>query len=145
MAVPAIMDNTGVIFSFNDGDVEDIVITISTDLDFDAMPGMTPDAAMGYDFNGVKKIIEVTGTLTDTGNNRLDSGIAITIDDQRKWLEKIMNGQQAGSAFSSSYSSTWNGADWIASIILFGTISFNEKVGLPNGLPFRMSLFVCDV
>jgi hypothetical protein len=144
LVVPAIMTSDGIIFSFNDGDCDDITSNVNTDLDFDAMPGMTADAALGFDFNGVKKTIEVSGTLTDTGTNRLSSGVAITITDQRKWLEKILNGSQTGSAFSSTYTSTWNGSSWEASIILFGSLVFNEKSGLPNGLPFRMSLYVCD-
>ena len=144
MVVPAIMTSDGVIFSFNDGDVDDITSALASEIDWDAMPGMTPDAALGFDFNGVKKQIDVSGTLTNTGTNRLSSGVATTIDEQRKWLEKIMNGAQSGSAFSSTYTSTWNGVSWNASIILFSNITFNEKMGNPNGLNFRMTLLVSD-
>lgn len=145
MSEPAIMISDGTIFSFNPGDVEEINSDVVTDLDFDAMPGMTPDAALLFDLSGVKKTISFSGIISDTGTNRLSSGSAISIDDQRKWLERNLNGNQAGSAFSSNYTSTWNGTSWVASKILFSGISFNEKTGTPNGLPFRINLLVGDV
>lgn len=137
--------SNGVVYTFNDGNVENIRNRIYTNLDFDAMPSTPPDASMLYDFSGVSKIITVSGTITDTGNNTISTGTAITINEQRQWIEKHLNGTQSGVEFDSNYSSVFNGSTFVTPRVLFSTIDFNEEVGNPNGLPFTMTLFVGDV
>ena len=136
--------SAGVTFTFNDGDADEIRSVISSELDHEAMPMMEADAALLFDFSGVKKIISVNGVLTDTGENTLSSGSAITIDEQRQWLEKIINGNQSGITFQSTYSSTYNGSSFVDSKCMKSTITFIEKAGVPNRLAFNITLFVGD-
>lgn len=143
MAVTII--NSGVTFTFNEGDVTSINTRIVTSLDFDAMPGSTPDNALLFDFNGVSKVISFSGNLSNSGTTRTSTGSVVTLDEQRKWLEKNLNGLQSGSTFSSNYSSTWNGSSWINSKVLFGEVSFDEKEGNPLGLEFSINLYVGNV
>ena len=131
-----------VVFTFGAGDLESVQSNVSTDLDFDSMPGSTADSAMLFDFNGVKKTIRISGQLSNNGANKLSSGSAITINEQRQWLEKTLNGFQTALQFSSNYSSTWNGVSWLQSVILFSSVTFTEQIGSPSGLPFEITLFV---
>ena len=132
----------GVTFTFNDGDLEEIRSKVMSELDFSAMPGMTADAAMIFDFNGVSKTITINGVLTNTGNNTLSSGNAVTIDEQRQWLEKVLNGAQVGTTFTSNYSSTFNGSTFINSPVYFADVEFTERTDTPNALPFNINLYV---
>jgi hypothetical protein len=144
MAVPTLV-RSGVTFTFHDGDVETVRVQTQTDLDWDALPISTPNSALLFDFSGVKKSISVSGELTNNGANTLSSGTAVTIDDQRKWLEQTINGNQSGVTFTSNYSSTWNGSSWISSKIYFASITFTDTVGKPNSLPFEITIYVGDV
>jgi hypothetical protein len=139
-----IITSAGVSFTFNDGDVDEVRSVISSELDHEAMPMMEANAALLFDFSGVKKIISVNGVLTDTGENVLSSGSAITINEQREWLEKIINGNQSGITFQSTYTSTYNGSSFVNSKCMKSTITFNERAGLPNRLSFNITLFVGD-
>ena len=145
MTIPSFTISTGAKFTFIDGDCEQITSGVSTDLDFDAMPGMTPDQAMLFDFNGVKKVITIKGRLSTNGSNVLNSGSAITIDEQRQWLEKNINGVQSGTLFKSNYTSTWNGSSFADSVVLFGSVTWDETTGDPNSLPFTIQIFVGNV
>ena len=136
---------SGVTFTFNEGDVQDINTQISTELEHDAMPMMTADSALLFDFSGVKKIITISGSLTDnSGNNVLSSGSAITINEQREWLESLIDGGQSGITFSSNYSSTYNGSTFSDSNVLVDNIRFMEQVDKHNELGFNITLFVGD-
>ncbi len=145
MVNPSITNSNGVTFTFNAGDVHDIESDVVTEPDFDAMPQTTPDQAMLYDYNGVKKVITVTGELQDTGVNCLSSGTAIVVDDQRKWLEQNLNGGQSGATFTSNYTSTYNGSTWADSKVLISRFRHNENTDKPNIIPFTIILFVGDV
>lgn len=144
MTTPSITIS-GVTFTFNDGDVEEIDYNIISEVEQEAMPGMTPDAAMMYDFNGVKKIISLQGALTNTGNNTLSTGSATTINEQREWLEKSINGSQNAITFVSNYSTTFNGSSFVNSKCYKTNIRFNERSGEPNRLYFTITLLVGDV
>ena len=132
-------------FEFNDGDVDQIETSISNELDFEAMPGSPPSDAILFDFNGVTKVITVQGVLTDTGVTRITGDTVITIDEQRQWLEKALNGMQTGLTFTSNYSSTYNGATFVDSKCYKSVIRFTEITGKPFELPFTLTLFVGDV
>jgi hypothetical protein len=133
----------GIVFTFGEGDIESIQCNIGTDLDFDSMPMMTADSAMLFDFNGVKKTIRASGQICNNGTDHISGvGSAVTIDEQRKALEAMLNGSQSGITFSSNYSSTYNGSTFIPSTILVSNIVFTEQTGNPNNLPFEMTLFV---
>lgn len=145
MAEPAITGNDGVTFSFQSGDVESVRCTISNDLDHDSMAGSPATGAMLYDFNGVKKIITVTGSLSEAATTRTNTGTTKTIDEQRQWLEKQLNGAQEGTEFSSNYSSTYNGTSFSNSRVMKAQIEFIEEQEKPEYLQFTMILFVGDV
>lgn len=135
----------GTVFTFNPGDVKNISIDLTADLDFDSMPQSLPKDAMLFDMNGVKKVINISGELQDTNTNRVSSGTVETINQQRQWLEKNLNGDQGGTLLDAPYTSSWNGTTWVVSPILFSSIRFNAEEGNPEGLPFQITLFVGDV
>lgn len=135
----------GVQFTFTDGDCETIETAINSNLDFDAMPVSTPDGALLFDVNGTTKTITVRGNLSNNGSNHLSSGSAVTINEQRQWLEKNLNGNQVGGTWDSNYASTWDGVGWYASTIMFSQIRFTEQEGNPAGLNFEITLFVGSV
>jgi len=144
MTTPTIQVN-GVTFTFNEGDCQTVESGLATDLDFEAMPNQTAFNSMLYDVNGVTKIIRVSGELSDHGTNTLSSGTAITINDQRKWLEQNINGSQLGGYFDSNYASTWNGSGWYQSRFMIASIRFTENAGNPTGLSFDIQLYIGDV
>lgn len=145
MTNPSITNSSGITFTFNEGDIQTIVSKVNGNLDFDAMPGFTPDASILYDFNGVLKTITLTGEIQNTSNNTLSSGTAITIDAQRKWLEQTLDGAQSGSTFISNYSSVYNGSTWSDARIYFSDLTFTEDSNKPNILGLTLKLFVGDV
>ena len=145
MATPTLTNDAGVTFTFGDGDCKTVITRLATMLDYDAMPVSTATSSLLYDLSGVTKVIEVSGELGNNGANKLSSGSAVTIDEQRKWLEQNMNGNQGVTIFTSNYGSSWDGASWISSRTLFSAISFSEETGNPNGLIFSLTLFVGDV
>ena len=136
---------SGVTFTFNDGDVEEVETIINTELDYEAMPMSAATNAMLYDFNGVTKNIRLTGVLTDTGENTLSTGSAISIDEQRQWLEKNINGFQNTIIFQSTYGSSFNGSSFVDSRCYKANIRFLEKTGEPNRCVFSMTLLVGGV
>jgi hypothetical protein len=75
----------------------------------------------------------------------LTSGSAVTIDEQRKWLEKNIDGFQSGGVFVSDYTSTWNGSSWEDSRFMMAKIRFRQVEGKPAELAFNITLFVGDV
>lgn len=134
--------NSGVTFTFSEGEIKSVRSRIGANLDSDSMPASGPLNAMLMDFNGVIKTITVSGKLFNNGDTHLSIGSAATINSQRQWLEKIINGLQTASTFDSNYSSSWNGSSWVVSTILLGDIEFDEQEGLPLELPFTMTLIV---
>lgn len=145
MAVPTLTNPDGVVFTFNEGDADEVETALNAGLDFDAMPTMPATAGLLFDFNGVTKTIRISGALTLATSSRTSVGSCISIDEQRQWLEAFVDGQQRGSTFTSNYSSTWNGHAWVSSKILVGAITFTEQSGYPNHLKFTMQFSIGDV
>jgi hypothetical protein len=139
------LENGGVTFTFSDGEVMQISSNISGNLDNDSMPISGPLGAMIFDFNGVIKTITLSGALFDDNTNHLDAGTAITINGQRQWLERIVNGNQGATSFDSNYGSSWNGSTWQVSTCLVQQMTFDEQTGDPNRLPFSITLIVGNV
>ena len=142
MIAPAIVGNDGVTFTFNPGDVEEIISTISANVSHDSMPGSPPTNSLLLDTDGVKKVISLNGELTTASTTRTNSGSTVTIDEQRQWLEKQLNGNQSLCQFASTYSSSYNGSSFSNSSIMRAIVTFREKVDKPSSLPFEMTLFV---
>jgi len=136
---------SGVTFTFSEGEINTISTNTSAMLDYDAMPMSTADNAMLFDFNGVTKTISVSGQLFDDGSNHLSSGSAVTRDEQRQWLEKILDGNQTQLLFDSNHSSTWNGSSFGQSTCCIGSVNFTENSGDPNRLYFEIQLQVGNV
>lgn len=141
MTAPTITSG-GVTFTFNEGDVENISSSLNANLDADSMPMTPPTDSLMFDFTGVIKSITLSGKLSNSGSTRLSTGTATTIDAQRQWLEKIVNGEQAGITFVSNYSSSYNGSTFVSSPCMIASMEFNEVTGEPASLQFRISLNV---
>ena len=129
-------------FIFNDGDVEEVNIEVSSDLDFDPMPMDTANNALVYDLNGVKKMINIRGRLSNTGVTVVTGGSVISLDEQRQWLEKLLNGDQRGVNFYSNYSSTYNGSTFIPTPCYVSRISWGEVTGEPQSLKFEIAFVI---
>lgn len=148
MTYPQFTQTDGITFTFRTGEVDSVDVNITTQLDFDSMPGITPDGALLQDVNGVLKVINIQGKLFNDGSNCLTgtgAGNVTTIDEQRQWLEAHLNGQQVGLTFASNYSSTYNGSTFANSKVLFSRFRHREEVGNPEFLPFEIDIYVGDV
>ena len=142
MVTPMFTLSSGVTFTFNEGDVENISSSINANLDNDAMPLSPPTDALLFDFTGTNKTITLAGKISNSGTTRTSSGTTITIDAQRKWFELILNGNQVGVLFTSNYSSSWDGTAWTSSPVMISGIEWNEVNGEPSSLQFRITLLV---
>ena len=136
-----------VVFTFNTGDVTRIQSSLSSSLDFDSMPQSPPSDSLLYDYSGVTKTIQLEGSLSNNGTNRLSSGSAVTLDEQRQWIESLLNGDQGSTSiiFHSNYSSTFNGTVFIDSHCLIADVKWQEETGNPTGLPFTITFNIGDV
>jgi len=139
------LTNGGVTFTFSEGECESVRSGLAANLDSDSMPGSGPLDAMLFDYNGTLKTITISGFLFNDGTNHLDSGTATTINGQRQWLEKILNGSQTVTTIDSNYTSSWNGSAWVVSTCLKSAIEFDERTGDPNRLAFTINLIVGGV
>jgi len=135
----------GVTYTFPEGSVETIESSINSNVEQEAMPGMLPIYALVFDFNGAIKTITINGEIINAEDNTLSSGSAISINEQRQWLEQTISGFQTGITFESNYTSSYNGSIFIDSKVLFGSIRFVETTGKPNSLPFQINLVVGDI
>ena len=138
-------NSSNVTFTFSQGEVKSVEPVVSTQLDFDSMPSSDATGALMLDLSGVTKVIDVQGELFDDGTNHLSSGSAVTLDQQRQWLEAHLNGAQDGMTFTSNYSSTWNGSTFIPSRVMFSTFRHREEEGKPTVIPFQFVLFVGNI
>ena len=95
--------NSGVTFTFQDGDCETVDIEKSGHLDENPTPGSDSDSAFVIDFNGVIKVISLHGYITPADTSRTDSGSTTTIEEQQDWLLDLVDGTQIGYTFNSTY------------------------------------------
>lgn len=142
MTIPSFTNKNGVTFTFIDGDCEEIRSNYNSNLDFDSMPGMRAPDALLFDFNGVTNIITLSGKISDNGTNRLNSGSAITIEEQRRWLNQNINGAQSGLVFTSNYTAVYDGVNWIAASVMLANFETTEITGDPASLHFTITLYV---
>ena len=143
MADPTIQNSSGIIFTFNSGEIKSVRSRLMADIDQTSIPGLGPSQSLLFDFNGVTKMISLRGELWSDGTNRLSSGTAITILAQKRWLEENLNGFQTAVAFTSTYESqTHNGTSYEATKVMWGSINFEEVSGDPEVLKFDCTLMV---
>jgi len=102
MSMPTITKD-GVIFTFQDGDVADVVVNKAGNLDENSMPASDSEYAFVVDFNGVLKTITLSGKLTLAATTRTSTGTVKTVEEQMDWLITLVNGAQTGYTFNSTY------------------------------------------
>jgi len=121
-----------VTFTFDDGDVEDVVIGKTGNLDENPIPASDSDSAFVLDFNGVIKAITITGSLTNSSSSRTDVGTTQTIAEQIDWLLALVDGVQDGHTFNSTFQTD--------KTVYCRKVNFTEKSGSPNESPFTIEL-----
>ena len=143
MAQPTITNSVGTIFTFNDGELKSVRSKVIADIDQTSIPGLGPAQALLFDFNGVTKMIQIKGELWTDGTNRLSSGSAITILEQKQFLEQNLSGLQSAVTFTSTYESqTFDGTAYTTTKVMWGSIAFEEVSADPEVLKFNATLLV---
>jgi len=144
--------SNGYVFTFANGEVEDIKSTIQADLTYVSKAKTGPMNNITYDYTGVKKIITVRGVLVSTTTSRVNGYSVNTEIEQKQWLESLVNGNQKAIKFTSNYESLsvlyqLNAtppyeSSFTNTYVRIQNISFGEQDGLVGQIPFTMSLIV---
>jgi hypothetical protein len=144
--------NNGYVFTFANGEVEDIKSNLQADLTYVSKAKTGPMSNVTYDYTGVKKILTVRGILVSTTTSRVSGYSINTAVEQKQWLESLVNGNQKAIKFTSNYESlsvlSKLGATapyesaFTNTYVRIQNISFSEKNGLVDQIPFTMSLIV---
>lgn len=143
MANPTVQNGSGVTFTFQAGDVETVRAKITAGVDQTTFPGAGPSAAFLFDFEGVNKIVTLSGTLTEASSTRTSSGTTTTILAQKQWLEANLSGLQSSVTFTSTYDSqSYDGSSFQTTKVMFGDVEFTENQGDPEHLSFTITLLV---
>ena len=143
MADVTFTNSSGTVFTFEQGEVNNVRSAISPDIEQTPLPGGGPSLAFTFDFNGPIKVINITGQLVATTASRTDTGSVTTILEQKQWLEQNINGFQTATAFTSTYEGqTFDGSSFVATTAVQGNISFDEEAGNPEELKFTMIFIV---
>lgn len=138
-----ITGNDGSIFTFAAGEVKDVDGQVIADIEISEFPGTGPSESFGFDFNGVRKVITLTGHIFETTTSRVNTESVTTVLEQKQWLEKQLNGQQSGRTFTSNYESqTFDGTSYVPTKIFAGQAIFKEIAGDPERLQFTINLLV---
>ena len=143
MADVIITNASGVTFTFESGEVDLVRASVDEEIDQTGLPAPGPSEDFLFDFEGVRKIIQVNGGLYLTATTRTSTGTTKTILAQKQWLEQNLNGSQTSANFTSTYEAqTFDGSSYVATKIMWGTITFAEVSGDPELLPFTITLVV---
>jgi hypothetical protein len=142
----------GTTFTFSNGDVQKITSTIETSAEQQKIASVSALGTRIYDYDGVIKMITISGVLTEAATTRISGHTITTIFQQKSWLESLANAAQGSITFQSNYesssaiSSTGAVAPYKAG---FGNTTckimgmrFEEEEGVPNKLPFTITLGV---
>lgn len=136
--------NDGVIFTFNDEEIDDIAVDLVSNPDQYGQYGGGPADAYIYESEGPLCTINISGRLLVASTTRTSSGSTTTIDQQRQWLMKQFNGAQVPRAFSSDFAGTmYSGTTdtFVPTTVIAGRFSYRQQ-GEPDVLPFTISLLV---
>lgn len=128
-----IVNQDNVTFTFQDGDVNKITCDVLSEVEQNGLSGQGFNNSHLADFEGVRKVLTLTGALTAATTTRTSSGTVTTIKQQKDWLEGLQNGLQSPKAFTSRYESC---------NIMVSKFSTTDDVDIHNQLPFTLSLFV---
>lgn len=143
--VSVTITNSSDTFTFGNGEVSSIVEEITAQPDSIPMPASPPASTILLDLGGATKKITVSGILFDDGTDRLNTGTAIILLDQKRWLEGLIDGAQSTVTFTSNYSSkTSDGnstpSSWPNTEVVVSNLRFTETEGKPNEIEFTMTL-----
>ena len=141
-------------FTFADGEVNSVSSRTTATPDADPMPMSSPGQALIFDFNGALKTITVTGILFETTVSRVSGGTVQTIAQQKRWLETLLDGSQLSVQFNSNYEKYTFAGDgsnvghvdsFVAGTgtqtkVVVTDITFEEREGSPNDMPFTMRM-----
>ena len=144
MAV-TITGQDGVVFTFDTAEVQGISVDIGASIEQYGQFNTGPADAYLYESDGPVAAIVVRGRLLLAATTRTSSGVTTTIDQQRQWLAKQINGNQVPKAFSSDYAATmYSGlsSSFVPTKIITGRFSYNQDEGSPDELAFSLSLLV---
>jgi hypothetical protein len=141
----------GIVFTFNDSDVQSVRSAIGTQIENTPIKG-GPMFAYNYDNDGTSKQITVKGILTAAATTRTSSGTVTTILSQKQWLESLANGDQTEIEFDSEYESQsvfsktsaispFQAAFTSTKVVVDG-MDFESVSGKPNELAFTIVLRV---
>lgn len=144
MAV-TITGQDNVVFTFNDEEIRAISVDIVASVEqYGQYTGGPADAYL-YESDGPVAAIVIRGTLLTAATTRTSSGVTTTIDQQRQWLAKQINGSQIPKAFTSNYAATMYSnltSGFVPTKIITGRFSYGEEEGLVSEVPFTLSLLV---
>ena len=132
MAV-TITNQSGVVFTFQDGDVSDVTTSETSSIEQYGIPSSGYTSAQVYDYEGVLKTISINGVLTTATTSRTSSGTTLTIAAQKTWLEGLQNGYQIATAFVSTYESC---------TVVTSQFRTKEIAGIPGQLQFTLTLAI---
>ena len=143
MSDVTIKNSAGVTFTFAPGEIAKVRSGTAADIDQTALPTSGPSQAFLFDFEGVRKVIQINGALFLTATTRTSTGITKTILEQKQFLEKSLNGSQSSVDFTSTYDAqTFDGTTFVQTKVMWGNIEFEEIAGDVEELPFTMTLLV---
>ena len=154
-------------FTFVQGMIDKVSSDIMTELDQNVMPSSGPMSNQGYDFNGVSKVITISGNLFDATSSVVSGGTnnIRSMKIMKYWLEALQNGSQTTTTFSSNleeYSiesgfsttdlpDTVSGVDvtlnakFILTKVYKSKATFDDEAGNPELIPFTLDLWVAGI
>jgi len=120
-------------FTFQEGDADDVTEDISSNIENLPMPLAGPSETLLFDFEGVVKMITITGNLTDATSTRVSGQSVLTIEEQKAYLQGLVNGLQSATSFTSTFNTS-------GVTVMVMSMNFVEKSGEPNWLRFTIKL-----
>jgi hypothetical protein len=107
---------------------------------------------LNYDYDGVMKVITITGALTDSGTTRVAGQTITTKLAQKQWLESMINGDQHEITLTDDYEGQSVLKKAGATVPYLGSftttkamassIKFSRERGNPLKIPFALSIEV---
>lgn len=118
-------------FTFQPGDIEDVKVDKTANLDVNETPGSDSASTFIVDFNGVGKKISISGNITAATTSRTSVTTTTSITAQIAWLEALLNGEQSGLVFNSTFQTPNKN-------VYASKLSYSEKAGNSNFAEFSM-------
>lgn len=132
MASVTIKNSSNVTFTFQDSDCSDVDDDTQCNLNVQPTPVSDSDQTFVFDTDGVTRRVTISGKLTVATSTRTDSGTTLTIEDQKAFLRAIVNGNQQGVTFNSTYCTNLK--------LFVQRVKFKEESGNPNMLDYILEM-----